>query len=104
MRTATLVLTSSVCLVATWLALMLGLASHPAAQSAAGPRFEVASVKPSDPNAVGPFGKPPALPMTRVVGGRFIASDVTLSFLVKSAYDFYFDFRIVGCPDWLTSR
>jgi uncharacterized protein (TIGR03435 family) len=91
-------------LAVTWLAVMLGLASHPTAQSAAGPRFEVASVKPSDPNAVGPFGKPPALPETRVVGDRYSASNHTLRDLVKVAYDFYFDFRIVGGPDWQTSR
>ena len=85
------------------LAVMLGLTSHPAAQSAAGPRFEVASIKPSDPNAVGPFGKG-VLPEARVVGGRYIASNHTLRDLVKIAYDFWFDFRIDGGPDWLTSR
>ena len=83
---------------------ILGLASHPAAQPAAGPRFEVASVKPSDPNAVGPFGKPPALPESRVAGGRYIASNHSLRDLVKVAYDFWFDFRIVVGPDWQTSR
>ena len=91
--------------VVTWLVLMLGLASHPAAQSAAGARFEVASVKPSDPNAVGPFGQPPPLPTTMpVVGGRYSATNHTLKDLVKNAYDFWFDFRIDGGPDWLTSR
>ena len=40
------------------LAVMLGLASHPAAQSPAGPAFEVASVKPSNPDAAGPRGLP----------------------------------------------
>ena len=90
--------------VVTWLAVMLGLVPHPAAQSAAGPTFEVASVKPSDPNAVGPFGGP-VLPTTMPpVGGRFIASTHTLRDLVKNAYDFWFDFRIVGGPDWQTSR
>ena len=90
--------------VVTWLAVMLGLVPHPAAQSAAGPTFEVASVKPSDPNAVGPFGGP-VLPTTMPpVGGRFIASAHTLRDLVKNAYDFWFDFRIVGGPDWQTSR
>ena len=71
--------------VVSWLALMLGLASHAGAQSAAGLRFEVASVKPSDPNAVGPFGKPPALPRNRLVGGRYIASNHTLWDLFKFA-------------------
>lgn len=90
--------------VATWLALMLALASHPVAQSAAGPTFEVASVKTSDPNAVGPFGKPPPLPATMIAPGRFVMSNSTLSLLVKTAYDFWFDFRIVGGPEWLMSR
>jgi uncharacterized protein (TIGR03435 family) len=91
-------------LVVAWLALMPGLAAHPAGQSAGGTRFEVASVKPSDPNAVGPFGKPPALPETRVAGGRFSASNSTLRDLVKLAYDFWFDFRIDAGADWQTSR
>ena len=69
-----------------------------------GTRFEVASVKPSDPNAVGPLGKPPALPGTRTVGGRYIASNHTLRDLIKFAYDFYFDFRIDGGPEWQASR
>jgi uncharacterized protein (TIGR03435 family) len=90
--------------VVTGLALMLGLASHPAAQSAAGPRFEVASVKPSNPNAVGPFGRPALPEIMPPVGGRFIASNVTLRDLVKYAYDFWFDFRIDVGPDWQTSR
>jgi hypothetical protein len=52
------------------LAVMLGLASHPAAQSPAGPAFEVASVKPSNPDMPGPRGMP--------VAGRFNASNLTL--------------------------
>ena len=88
--------------VVTWLS-VLGLTAHSAAQSGAGSRFEVASVKPSNPNAVGPGGLP-VLPTTRQVGGRFIASNITLRALVKDAYDFYFDFRIEGGPDWQTSR
>jgi uncharacterized protein (TIGR03435 family) len=75
----------------------LGLASHPAAQSPAAPAFEVASVKPSAPDA-------PARLMRPVGGGRFIASSVTLKELVKQAYGFVFDFRIDGGPDWQTSR
>ena len=77
------------------LAMMLGLASHPAAQSPAGPAFEVASVKPSDPNVPGPSGMP--------VGGRFNASNLTLRELVLRAYDL-FDSQLDGGPDWQTSR
>ena len=86
------------------LAVMLALASHPAAQSPAGPAIEVASVKPSNPNAAGPLGGP-ALPTIRPpVGGRFTASNVTLRDLVSRAYGFFFDFQIDGGPDWQTSR
>lgn len=74
---------------------MLGLASHPAAQSPAEPAFEVASVKPSNPDAPGPTGAP--------VGGRFNASNLTLRELVIRAYDL-FPSQIDGGPDWQTSR
>ncbi|HET9384848.1 MAG TPA: TIGR03435 family protein [Gemmatimonadales bacterium] len=77
------------------LAVMLGLASNPAAQSPAGPAFEVASVKPSNPDAAGPRGMP--------VGGRFNASNVTLRELVLRAYEL-FDSQLDGGPDWQTSR
>jgi uncharacterized protein (TIGR03435 family) len=86
------------------LAAMQGLASHPVAQSPAGPVFEVTSVKASDPNATGPFGGPP-LPVVRPsVAGRFTASNVTLRDLVSHAYDVFDDFRFDGGPDWQTSR
>ena len=82
--------------VAACLAGMLGLASHPAAQSPAGQAFEVASVKPSNADA--------APRLMRPVGGRFIASSVALRDLVSQAYGFFFDFQIDGGPDWQTSR
>jgi uncharacterized protein (TIGR03435 family) len=85
--------------VVTWLALILGLASHPAAQSAVTPKFEVASVKPSasDPLAF-PRSSPPA-------PGRFTMLDVSLRLLVVLAYgDRLSDFQIIGGPDWLNSR
>jgi uncharacterized protein (TIGR03435 family) len=84
--------------VVTWLALILGLASHPAAQSAPKPRFEVASVKPSatDPLAF-PSSSPPS-------PGRFTMLNVPLSFLVQRAYGPLVDFQIIGGPDWLRSR
>jgi uncharacterized protein (TIGR03435 family) len=79
------------------LAGVLGLASPPAAQSPAAPAFEVASVKPSNPDAAPRLMRP-------VGGGRFIASSVTLRELVNQAYGFLFDFQIDGGPDWQTSR
>jgi uncharacterized protein (TIGR03435 family) len=77
------------------LAVMLGLASYPAAQSPAGPAFEVASVKPSNSDMPGPRGMP--------VGGRFNASNLTLRELVLRAYDLS-DSQLAGGPDWQTSR
>jgi uncharacterized protein (TIGR03435 family) len=83
------------------LAVMLGLESHPAAQSPAGARFELVSVKPSNPDTAGPLGLPRTAPP---VGGRFIASNVTLRDLVRRAYGSFFDFQIDGGPNWQTSR
>ena len=80
---------------------MLGLASHPAAQSAAGPSFEVASVKPSNPDAADPLGLPRTLPPTP---GRFTILNAPLRFLVLRAYGPLFDFQIIGGPDWQRSR
>jgi uncharacterized protein (TIGR03435 family) len=81
--------------VVTCLAVMLGLASHPAAQSPAGPAFEVTSVKPSNPDVPGPGGMP--------VGGRYFASNVTLRDLVLRAYSLH-DAMLDGGPDWQRSR
>jgi uncharacterized protein (TIGR03435 family) len=77
------------------LGVMLGSASHPAAQSPAAPAFEVASVKPSNPDVAGPRGMP--------VGGRFNASNLTLRELVLRAYEL-FDSQLDGGPDWQRSR
>ena len=77
------------------LAVMFGLASHPAAQSPAAPAFEVASVKASNPEVASPGGMP--------VGGRFTVSNLTLRQLVLMAYDLP-DARLDGGPDWQTSR
>ena len=77
------------------LAVTLGLAAYPAAQSPAGPAFEVASVKPSNPDLPGPGGMP--------VGGRFNASNLTLRELILRAYDLS-DSQLAGGPDWQTSR
>jgi uncharacterized protein (TIGR03435 family) len=77
------------------LAVTLGLASRPVAQSPAAPAFEVASVKPSNPDVAGPRGIP--------VGGRFNASNVTLRELVLRAYELL-DSQLDGGPDWQTSH
>ncbi len=80
---------------------MLGLAWQTDAQSAAVPRFEVASVKPSNPDGVDPLGLPMRLQPTP---GRFIVSNASLRFLVRHAYGPLFDFQIIGGPDWQRSR
>jgi uncharacterized protein (TIGR03435 family) len=77
------------------LALTLGLASQPAAQSPGGPAFEVVSIKPTNPDAAGP-NLPP-------VGGRFTASNRTLRQLVGLAYNIS-ESRIDGGPEWEASR
>ena len=85
-------------------AVMFGLASQPAAQSSAGAAFEVASVKPSNPTATGPFGGPPVPIILPLTGGRFTASNITLRDLVGHAYETFFALQIDGGPDWQTSR
>jgi uncharacterized protein (TIGR03435 family) len=87
--------TAGLWIVVAWLAVTLGLASHPAAQSLVGPAFEVVSVRPSNPDAV--------LPDMPPVGGRFTASNAPLRRLVQMAYE-VFDFQIDGGPEWQTSR
>jgi uncharacterized protein (TIGR03435 family) len=68
------------------------------AQSAA-PAFEVASIKPSNPNPTGPLaGTPMMLPAL----GRLTAQNVTLRMLVMAAYQKQ-PFQIVGGPDWQNS-
>jgi uncharacterized protein (TIGR03435 family) len=57
--------------------------------------FEVASIKPVDPN------------MNRVQvgiqpGGRFIASGITTTFLIQQAFNVR-DFQIIGGPSWIRS-
>jgi uncharacterized protein (TIGR03435 family) len=58
--------------------------------------FEVASVKPSNPNPSGPLG---AIPMILPALGRLTANNVTLKMLVMTAYDKQ-PFEIVGGPSW----
>jgi uncharacterized protein (TIGR03435 family) len=87
--------------IVAFLAVMLGLASDPTAQSPAGPRFEVASVKPSNPDAADPLGLPTPVPPTL---GRLTILNAPLRFLVLRAYGPLFDFQIIGGPDWQMSR
>jgi uncharacterized protein (TIGR03435 family) len=68
-----------------------------AAQQAAAPAFEVASVKSSAP-AAGPLGQMPRL--LPPVGGRFTALNMPLRALVRLAYGLH-DSQIAGGPPWL---
>ena len=63
------------------------------------PGFEVASVKPSNPNPTGPLG---AAPMVLPALGRLTAQNVTLRMLVMTAYQKQ-TFQIVGGPPWQNS-
>src|SRR5688500_5374148 len=74
----------------------LPLAISVDAQSAG---FEVASVKPSNPNPTGPLGAPP---MVLPALGRLTATNVTLRMLVMAAYQKQ-PFQIVGGPPWQNS-
>lgn len=66
-----------------------------------GPTLEVASVKPSNPNAGGPLG---AFPMVLPQGtGRLSASNITLRLLIRMSYGLQ-DFQIVGGPAWQTTN
>ena len=72
------------------------------ATTAAAPvRFEVASVKPSDPNASsGVFGSIPA--MRPQGAGGIAVSNMPLRLLVRMAYGVQ-DFQLVGGPSWQMS-
>jgi uncharacterized protein (TIGR03435 family) len=77
-------------------------ASAQATTTAAAPvRFEVASVKPSDPNASsGIFGSIPA--MRPQGAGGISVSNMPLRLLVRMAYGVQ-DFQLVGGPSWQMS-
>jgi uncharacterized protein (TIGR03435 family) len=83
-------------------ALASSLALHGQSQSTGGtPPFEVASVKPSNPNPGSPLG---AIPMVMPpVNGRFSATNVPLRLLIRIAYAVQ-DFQIVGGPSWQMSN
>ena len=61
-----------------------------------GPRFEVASVKPSKSGE--PFARLVVLP-----GGRYDATNVPLRTIIRSAYQLQ-DFQLIGGPDWIGSE
>jgi uncharacterized protein (TIGR03435 family) len=70
-------------------------------QGSAALAFEVASVKPSNPDASSPLS---ALPLILPSGaGRITASNTPLKNLVLGAYELQ-DFQLSGGPSWLTSR
>lgn len=80
----------------------LGLALAVAATVSAGAQggsFEVASVKPSNPNPTGPLG---AAPFVLPALGRLTAQNITLRMLVMAAYQKQ-PFEIVGGPEWQNS-
>jgi uncharacterized protein (TIGR03435 family) len=70
-------------------------------QGSAAPAFEVASIKPSNPDPSNPLS---ALPLILPApGGRLTATNVPLKNLVLAAYELQ-DFQLVGGPSWVTSR
>jgi uncharacterized protein (TIGR03435 family) len=75
------------------IAAALALVVPAGAQSAS---FEVASVKPSNPNPTGPLG---GAPMVLPALGRLTAMNVTLRLLVMAAYQKQ-PYQIVGGPPW----
>jgi len=62
--------------------------------------FEVASVRPSNPNPPDPMS---GMPRFMPVGGRLTVANVPLRLLIRVAYDVQ-DFQIVGGPSDLLSR
>jgi uncharacterized protein (TIGR03435 family) len=85
-------------LIACGLALMAAASLAVSAAAQAG-SFEVASVKPSNPNPTGPLG---AAPFVLPALGRLTAQNVTLRMLVMAAWQKQ-PFEIVGGPEWQNS-
>jgi uncharacterized protein (TIGR03435 family) len=69
-------------------------------QSAERPRFAVASIKPNP--ATGPRSMEVAMGAGYRPGGRFVASNATVPFLIQRAYGVE-SFQLVGGPSWLRS-
>jgi len=59
-------------------------------------QFEVASIKPADPNGRG-------MRVQMAPGGRLNANGVTVKFLIQQAYNVK-DFQITGGPNWIGSE
>jgi uncharacterized protein (TIGR03435 family) len=75
--------------------LAAGTLVHAQTQSAPRPAFEVASIKPGDPNSqMFRIGSMP--------GGRFAANNASLKLLIQTAYDVR-SHQISGGPNWLDS-
>ena len=72
-----------------------GRAATTVVASSSLPSFEVASIKPSDPNS--------QLAVDFAPGGRLSVSHATLRFLIKIAYDVNDD-QVTGGPAWLGSN
>jgi uncharacterized protein (TIGR03435 family) len=72
-------------------------AQAPAAVSAS--RFEVASIKPSNPN---PASGQASLPMILPALGRLQAQNVTLRLLIVAAYQKQ-SFQVIGGPGWMNT-
>jgi uncharacterized protein (TIGR03435 family) len=89
------VLATAALVIATGVALLAQAPAAPAAQN-----FEVASVKPSNPNPTGPLG---GAPMVLPALGRLTAQNVTFRMLVMTAYDRQ-PFQIFGGPPWQNSN
>src|ERR1700682_101130 len=76
--------------------LLFALASAPMAHTQDPPKqFEVASIKPADPNGHG-------VRIQMAPGGRMTANGVTVKFLIQQAYTVK-DFQITGGPNWIGS-
>jgi len=60
---------------------------------AQGPAFDVASIKPSDPNELGGYARFPP-------GGRFEVHNAQLIFVIQQVYGLR-DFQIVNAPKWI---
>ena len=78
--------------------LWIGAGPNVVAQTPAGPAFEVASVKPSNPNP------DPANPLSQIAlmlpqpGGRLRATNTPLRMLIMAAYELKQDAQLVGGP------
>jgi uncharacterized protein (TIGR03435 family) len=70
-------------------------AQQPLVPASSLPAFEVASIKPSDPDS--------QLKIDFAAGGRLFVTHATLRFLIKIAYDVSDD-QILGGPAWLNSK